>query len=287
MRYELCSAAVIRDLLGGEMPKKRYGQNFLIDRRVPERIAEAVASDGAPVLEIGPGIGCMTAELAQRAPAVTAVEIDRSLIPVLEKTLEDFDNAEVVCADFMKLPLREFMAERFGSERSAACGNLPYYITSPIVMKLLEEAADLISSLTIMVQAEVAARFCAAPGTPDYGAITAVIAYYGKCEKLFNVPRGAFWPVPGVDSAVARITLGAGPTVAVKDRAHLMRTIAAVFGQRRKTLVNAAAAPLGVDKATLADIVASLGFSADVRGERLGIADFARLSDAVLSARGG
>lgn len=266
------------------MFKKKYGQNFLISPAIPEKIADA-AVQAAPeglrgILEIGPGIGTLTQSLAERADKVVALEIDESLIPILDETLANFNNVKIINQDVMKTDLAELRETEFGSEfKLSVAANLPYYITTPILMKLIESGVSF-ESITVMVQKEVASRLCAAPGTPDYGAITAVLAYYGRCERLFTVPSGCFVPAPKVDSAVVRLNLYKTPEISVADPDELFRVIRGAFAQRRKTLPNSLMteySALGRD--VIYDAVTSAGFALSVRGEALSCADFARIAD--------
>lgn len=255
--------------------QKRFGQNFLINEAVPRKIAEAGA--GKCTLEIGPGIGTLTRELAVRSEKVVAVEIDDTLIPVLAKTLADLPNTSVVHSDVMKLDLPEFIREQFGDEPVSVCANLPYYITTPIIMRLFEGGVKF-ASVTVMIQREVADRICAAPGSSEYGAITAAIAYYGKAEKLFRVSPGSFMPAPKVESTVIRITPHDEPPVETVSVDRFFRIIKAAFAQRRKTLLNAICAEfpeLGKERA--AKIIETAGFDPRVRGEKLSCADFAAI----------
>lgn len=264
--------------------KKKYGQNFLISPAIPEKIADA-AVQAAPeglrgILEIGPGIGTLTQSLAERADKVVALEIDESLIPILDETLANFDNVKIINQDVMKTDLAELRETEFGSEfKLSVAANLPYYITTPILMKLIESGVSF-ESITVMVQKEVASRLCAAPGTPDYGAITAVLAYYGRCERLFTVPSGCFVPAPKVDSAVVRLKLYKTPEISVADPDELFRVIRGAFAQRRKTLSNSLLteySSLGRD--IVNDAIRSAGYEPSVRGEALSCADFARIAD--------
>lgn len=266
------------------MFKKKYGQNFLISPAIPEKIADA-AVQAAPeglrgILEIGPGIGTLTQSLAERADKVVALEIDESLIPILDETLANFNNVKIINQDVMKTDLAELRETEFGSEfKLSVAANLPYYITTPILMKLIESGVSF-ESITVMVQKEVASRLCAAPGTPDYGAITAVLAYYGRCERLFTVPSGCFVPAPKVDSAVVRLNLYKTPEISVADPDELFRVIRGAFAQRRKALPNSLMteySALGRD--VIYDAVTSAGFALTVRGEALSCADFARIAD--------
>lgn len=255
--------------------QKRFGQNFLINEAVPRKIAEAGA--GKCTLEIGPGIGTLTRELAVRSEKVVAVEIDDTLIPVLAKTLGDLPNTSVVHSDVMKLDLPKFIREHFGEESVSVCANLPYYITTPIIMRLFEGGVRF-ASVTVMIQREVADRICAAPGSADYGAITAAIAYYGKAEKLFRVSPGSFMPAPKVESTVIRITPHDAPPVETVDVKRFFRIIKAAFAQRRKTLLNALCAEfpeLGKERA--AQIITASGFDPRIRGEKLSCEDFAKI----------
>ena len=291
----LCNPRVIRELMAeaGIRFRRDLGQNFLINPTVPEEIAEIASPDPESVmLEIGPGIGCLTSELAERYRRVVAVEIDRGLIPVLEKTLADYDNVTVVNDDCMTCDLAGLLADVGGGVPGAdfpvsVAANLPYYITTPILLRLLESGIRF-SHVTVMVQREVADRLAALPGSKDYGAITAVLGYYGTVERCFTVSPGSFLPPPAVSSAVVRIDLYPEPAFSPLSEKTFFDTIHAAFEQRRKTLVNALSARFSdVGKDKLSEIVLSCGFPADVRGERLGTGDFVKLSDAIVRARNG
>ena len=264
---------------------KEFGQNFLINRAVVENAAEYCCDDkDSTILEIGPGIGTLTRELAARHRRVISLEIDSSLIPVLRFTLEDFDNVTVHNEDVMKTDLEALLAEPFSEGRVSVCANLPYYITTPILMKLLESRLPF-DSITVMVQKEVAERLAAKAGSKDYGAITAVLNYYGTAELLFHVPSTDFIPAPKVDSAIVRIDLYKERPYIPKNEAVFFRTVKAAFEQRRKTLPNSLLtgfSELGKEKLTA--IVESLGHPASIRGERLSTEDFVRLSDALADA---
>lgn len=284
---KLTDLSVIRSLLGeeGTSFKKKYGQNFLTNESVVERIAASALPDvpnpdeRLGILEIGPGIGVLTQKLSAIAYKVTAVEIDTTLLPILEKTLADCPNVHVVNNDIMKVDLPALVAEEFeGCTRLAVCANLPYYITTPILMALLESKLPF-SSITVMVQKEVADRLCAPAGTDAYGAITAVLGYYGTPKRLFTVHAGNFVPAPKVDSAVVQIKLHKSPPVEVSDEAKLFAVIKAAFGQRRKTLQNALTSLPGVSKEQIAAAIAAAGLSPTVRGEALGLAQFARIAE--------
>lgn len=275
--------------------QKKYGQNFLYDPKIPAKIAQNCTLEPAfegetradAILEIGPGAGILTRELAKRFRRVLAVEIDETLLPVLEEALRDFPNAHVLCGDIMQVDLAPLVAQisENGKYPVSVCANLPYYITTPVLMKLIESQSGF-RTVTVMVQKEVAKRLCAAPGGADYGAITAVLGLYGRARKLFDVPAGCFVPRPKVDSAVVRLELDAPPRYGAKTADNAALLIKAAFGQRRKTLVNALST-LGdrlvcPDKDALAAAIASLGLSPDVRGECLAAEDYVRLAEKII-----
>ena len=284
----LTDLSVIREIMSrhGVSFQKKFGQNFLINPQVPERIADAACGDGAyGILEIGPGIGTLTRELAGRAAKVVALEIDTALIPILDETLDDCRNTTIINEDVMKCDLASLIEREFLSQglRVSVAANLPYYITTPILMKLVESRLPF-DTITVMIQKEVAVRLCAPAGNSEYGAITASLSYYGKVERLFTVPAGCFLPAPKVDSAVIRITLHKEPPVAVRDEAMLFKTIRGAFAQRRKTLANSLStefSSLGRDG--IASAIAAAGLEPSIRGERLTLEDFARLADALLA----
>ena len=260
--------------------RKEFGQNFLINRSVVEDIADNCAdSVETSILEIGPGIGPLTTELALRYKSVVALEIDHGLIPVLKYTLGEFTNVTVINEDVMKANLDDLLKPYFDAGRVSVCANLPYYITTPILMKLLECGLPF-DYITIMIQSEVADRLCARAGSGDYGAITAVLSYYGVAEKLFTVSAGNFMPAPKVNSTVVRIKLHENKPYVPKDEKALFRTIKGAFEQRRKALPNALAAAFGeLSKEEITDAIVSCGHKPDIRGEKLGIAEFVQLSD--------
>ena len=260
--------------------RKEFGQNFLINRSVVEDIADNCAdSINTSILEIGPGIGPLTTELALRYKQVVALEIDHGLIPVLKYTLGEFSNVTVYNEDVMKANLDELLKPYFEAGSVSVCANLPYYITTPILMKLLESGLPF-EYITIMIQSEVADRLCAQAGSSNYGAITAVLAYYGVAEKLFTVSAGNFMPAPKVNSTVVRINLFKEKPYVPKDEKTLFRTIKGAFEQRRKTLPNALASTFGeLTKEEITDAILSCGHKADIRGERLDISQFVELSD--------
>lgn len=281
---ELTNLSTIRSLMAeaGVEFRKEFGQNFLINPLIPERIAEAASPDeDAVILEIGPGIGTLTQELCRRYARVIAIEIDDGLIPILHKTMAEFDNFVLIHGDCMKLDLSAILAEYAVGKRVSVCANLPYYITTPILMRLLESNLPL-DSITVMIQSEVADRLTAAPGSAEYGAITATLGYYGETRRLFTVSAGNFLPAPKVNSAVVQTKLYKEKPFAPLSEAYFHRTVKAAFAQRRKTLVNALSAGFSnVDKATLTEILTELGHSPTVRGERLSTGEFVALSDAL------
>lgn len=256
--------------------KKKFGQNFLIDGRVLDRIVQGAGiTKEDDVLEIGPGIGALTQVLCEAARHVRAVEIDRELIPILEKSLSDYDNVDVINADIMDTELHDLYPGPF-----KVVANLPYYITTPIVMKLLESDAD-IESITVMVQKEVAERMQAAPGGKDYGVLTLSVAYHAEAEIIANVPPNCFMPRPDVSSAVIKLRRRSEPAVTPRSPDHMFRLIRAAFSQRRKTLINAVSndVSLGLPKAELEAALQELGLDTRIRGERLSLQDFSDLSD--------
>lgn len=261
---------------------KNYGQNFLINSDIPRRIAEECgAEEHSNILEIGPGVGTMTVELCRHYKKVVAVEIDKNLIPVLDETLAEFDNYRVINDDILKVDLKKLIDEEFNGEAVNVCANLPYYITTPIIMYLLESGCK-INYITVMVQKEVAQRLCAKAGTEDYGAITAVLSYYGEAKRLFNVSAGSFMPAPKVDSAVVRIKMYEEPVISVNDEKMLFRVIRGAFAQRRKTMLNSLSSEFSeIPREQLSKIIVSSGFKADIRGERLSVSDFALIADRI------
>ena len=267
----------------GVATKKKYGQNFLINPAIPVRIAEVGCPlPEAGILEIGPGVGTLTRELCARARRVVALEIDQTLLPVLNETLSDYNNVEVILADVLKTDLSVLFAEKFpGCSSVCVCANLPYYITTPVLMYLLESGVPF-RTVTVMVQKEVAERLTAPAGSPEYGAITAAVSYYGRAERLFTVSPGSFLPAPKVESCVVRITLHENSPYADCDRALLFSLVKAGFEQRRKTLLNTLRGLLSEsDRTAVAKELVTLGHPADVRAEKLSIDDFAALARAL------
>ena len=263
---------------------KSKGQNFLITREVPYMIAQASGADRTHgVLEIGPGIGALSSELCRRAAKVVAVELDTSLLPILDETMADFDNFEVVAADVLKLDLAALAREKFAGLTPIVCANLPYNITTPVLTALIE--AKCFERLTVLIQREVAQRLCAKPGTAAYGAFSVFIQYHTVPELRFEVPGDSFIPRPKVTSAVLRAEARERPPVEVADEAFFFRVVCAAFALRRKTLVNSLMTAFGaLGKERLTELVVSCGLDANVRGERLGLEEFARLAAALREA---
>ena len=281
----LCDELTIRMLLErhGFHFSKSMGQNFLIDPQIPADIAAASQADETcGVLEIGPGIGPLTSELAQRAGKVVSIELDRALLPILAETMAPYSNVEIVPGDVTRLDLKALIGEKFAGLRPIVCANLPYNITTPFLTACVE--SHCFDSLTVLIQKEVAQRICAAPGTADYGAFTLLMQYYTQPELLFTVPNTCFLPAPKVTSAVIRCKTRTAPPVQVRSEAAFWRTVRAGFALRRKTLVNSLQTGWELPKDTLTDIVTACGLEPAVRGERLGLAEYARLSDALLNA---
>ncbi len=261
--------------------QKKFGQNFLIDEGVVRRIIDGadITKDDL-VLEIGPGIGTMTQFLAEAASGVLAVEIDRNLKPVLEDTLHEYHNVEIIWGDILKQDLPAVLSEKAAGRKVKVVANLPYYITTPIIMDLLEQRLE-IESVTVMIQKEVAVRMQAAPGTKDYGALSLAVQYYTAPEVIAKVPPNCFIPRPNVESAVIRLSVLKEPSVLVKDEKLLFKIIRASFNQRRKTLLNGLKNSPELDFAgeEIAEAIASCGFDPAVRGEALTLAEFAALTD--------
>lgn len=277
----LCDIDQIKALLArhGFRFSKSMGQNFLIEDWVPRDIAAASgAGPGVGALEVGPGIGPLTRELAGRADKVVSVELDRSLLPILAETLADCPNAEVVSGDILKTDIPALIGEKFQGMKSVACANLPYNITTPAITALIE--AGCFSSITVMIQREVAKRVCAAPGTADYGAFSVFCQYHTALEYLFEVPPDCFLPAPKVTSAVVRMLPRPAPAD-VDDPGHFFRVVRAAFALRRKTLANSLAASLGTPREEIVRAIEACSLPADIRGERLSIPQFAQLSRAL------
>lgn len=257
---------------------KGFGQNFIINPGVCPKLAESAGvSAECGVLEIGPGIGVLTKELARRAKKVVAVEVDERLPPILAETLAGLGNVKIVLADVLKLDLKALLEQEFPSMRVVVCANLPYYITSPIVMALLEQRLP-IENITVLVQKEAAERISARPGTREAGAISCAVAYYAQPKVLFHVQPGSFYPAPKVVSSVIRLDLRAAPAVQVPDESAYFALVRAAFGQRRKTAANAIANGLRLPKEQVNKAIAAAGFDARVRPEKLTLEDFAAIA---------
>lgn len=264
---------------------KALGQNFLINPSVcPRMAALSGAADCAGAVEVGPGIGVLTWELSKVAKKVVSIELDKRLLPVLDETLADCDNVKILNADVMKLDLRRMIEEEFPGGEVAVCANLPYYITSPVIMRLLEERLP-VTSITVMVQKEAAERLCAHPGERACGAVSAAVWYYAEPEILFQVSRGSFMPAPNVDSAVIRLRIRRTPPVEVADEPFFFRVVRAAFAQRRKTAVNSIANTLGRSKQAVAAAFDAAGVPQNARAEALTLEDFAALAAGLLQEK--
>lgn len=283
----LTDVGAVRSLLDryGFRFSKALGQNFLINPTVCPRMAEVSGVGPASgVLEIGPGIGVLTRELATRASKVVAVELDQRLLPVLEETLRDAGRVKVVHGDVMKLDLAALLKEEFRDMPVAVCANLPYYITSPIIMGLLESRLPF-TTITVLVQKEAAQRLCARPGSRECGAVTLAVQYYAEAKILFPVSRGSFLPAPKVDSVVMQLQIRREPPCRVKDEACLFRLIRAAFGQRRKTLANSLTGA-GLSKTEAEAALRAAGMDPGLRAEQLTLEQFAALADRVTEGAG-
>ncbi len=260
---------------------KSLGQNFLIDKNVLDKIVFGSGVDkNSCALEIGPGAGVLTRELAQAAKMVVAVEIDKSLMPLLDYTLGEFDNVTVVCEDVLKVDLKKLIDERFGGKPVHVVANLPYYITTPIIMKFLEEEIP-VKSLTVMVQKEVADRMAASPGGKDYGALSAAVQFYTVPKIITKAEPHCFMPQPKVASVVIHLDVQDKPTVEVNDKEKMFAIIKSAFGQRRKTLLNALSKSpyINIGKNSVQSALEEMGLDINIRGEKLSLEQFARLSD--------
>ncbi len=284
----VCDINIMKPLLAehGFHFSKAKGQNFLIAPWVPESIAmESGVDETAGVLEIGPGIGPLTQQLCLRAGKVTAVEVDERLAPILDKTVGGFDNLEIIWNDILRLDIPALVEGEFPGLRPMACANLPYYITSPILTALLE--ADCFDSVTVMVQKEVAQRIAAAPGSEDYSAFSVFCQYYAQPELLFDVPAHCFLPQPKVTSAVIQLKVRKERPWDIDDVDVFFRTVRASFAMRRKKLSNGLASGFPeLGKAGAAEVIAAAGFPENVRGETLGIAEFARIANEIVKRKG-
>lgn len=278
----LCNEQDIKALLSrhGFRFSKSMGQNFLIEDWVPTGLVEgAGVNKGHGVLEIGPGIGPLTVHLADEAGKVVAVELDKALLPILSETLAGRDNVEVISGDILKLNIGALVDDKFNGLTPIACANLPYNITTPILTALIDSKR--FAAITVMIQREVGLRICAAPGSADYGAFSVYCQYHADADLLFDVPPTCFLPAPKVTSAVVRLTVRAAPPVPVADERYFFQVVKAAFAQRRKTLLNALTAGLGIEKEAIRLAIESCALPADIRGERLGIPEFAALAAAL------
>ncbi len=277
----LSDISVIRQVLEkhGFNFSKALGQNFLINPSVCPRMAEnCLADENTGVIEIGAGIGVLTAELAKIAKKVVCVELDTRLLPILDETLSDFDNIEIVNADVMKTDLKALIEEKFQGMDVVVCANLPYYITSPVITMLLESRLP-IKAVTVMIQKEAADRLCTPVGSRDSGAITVCTNYYAEVKQLFNVSRGSFMPAPNVDSTVIRLDIREYPAVKVSDEKKFFRMVKAAFAQRRKTALNSISSGMGLSKAQVAEALKNSGLEENVRAEKLTMEELADLCE--------
>lgn len=277
----LSDISIIKSVLSrhGFTFSKALGQNFIINPGVCPRIAEeGGAGEGVGVLEVGAGIGVLTAELAKRASKVVCVELDTRLLPVLDETLGEFDNVKIINGDILKVDLHRILEDEFGNMPVVVCANLPYYITSPVIMRLLESRLK-IDSVTVMVQKEAAVRLCADVGSRDSGAVTVAVNYYAEAQKLFDVSRGSFMPSPNVDSAVIRLDILKNPPIEVSDEKFFFSMVKAAFSQRRKTASNGISAGMGISKPTVIEAIEAADLSPTVRAEALTMEQLGRLCE--------
>lgn len=284
---ELTDINVIKRILGrhGFSFSKALGQNFLVDPGICPKMAEmGGAKEGTGVIEIGPGLGVLTVELAKRADKVVTVELDTRLIPVLAETLKDCRNVEVINADVLKTDLNKLIGENFAGKSVNVCANLPYYITSPILMYLLESKLP-VENITVMVQKEAADRLCAKVGSRESGAITVAVNYYAETQVLFDVGRECFTPSPNVDSCVIKLKVRKEPPVKVDDEEFFFKMVKAAFSQRRKTASNGISSGMGIAKDKVFEALALSELSPTVRAEALTMEELVRLSDNLLKVR--
>lgn len=286
--YNLTDIAVIKKIMAknGFSFSKALGQNFIVDADVcPEIVRRSGIDEESGVLEIGPGVGVLTQELAKKAKKVVALELDTRLIPVLEDTLGDFDNVEVINADVMKIDLKKLIEESFADcPNLHVCANLPYYITSPILMLLLESRLPF-RAITVMVQKEAGERLCAAVGSREAGAVSVAVSYYAEAEELFFVPRDSFLPPPKVDSEVIRLTIREKPEFEPTDEKFFFATVRTAFSQRRKTAQNGLSSGLGIAKDVVGQAMRNAGLSTNVRAEKLTMEELYRLSEELYKLR--
>ncbi len=281
----LYSPAVVKEVIEkhGFRFSKSLGQNFLIDGNIIDKIIEGSSigiDDG--IIEIGPGIGTLTQKLCESAGKVIAIELDNNLLPILEETLGDYNNIEVIHGDVLKVDLNKIINEKLEGRKVKVVANLPYYITTPIIMKLLEENLA-IDKIVVMVQKEVALRMKASPGSKDYGALSVAVQYYSEPEIIVDVPKNVFMPRPNVDSAVIMLDVYNEPAIKVKDQRLFFNVIKAAFGKRRKTLLNALTSGIGLDKEEIEAALGRSGIDPIRRGETLDITEFARIADEIYS----
>ncbi len=282
--YNLTDIGTIKDILGrhGFHFSKALGQNFIVNPSVCPRMAEESGIDeNCGVIEIGAGIGVLTAELAKRAKKVVVIEIDTKLLPILDETLKDFDNIEIINQDVLKTDLAALIKEKFDGMPIYVCANLPYYITSPVIMALLESRLP-IEAVTVMVQKEAAQRICAPVGSRLSGAVTVAVDYYAHAQKLFDVSAGSFIPAPKVDSCVIRMDIRKTPEIKITDEELFFRMVHAAFGQRRKTAANSISAGSGIPKDAVIRAIEECGFAPSVRAEGLTMHELAMLSEKIL-----
>lgn len=280
---ELTDIGTIKALLArhGFHFSKALGQNFIVNPSVCPRMADESGIDSeSGVIEIGAGIGVLTAELAKRAKKVVCIELDSKLLPILDETLADFDNIEIINADVLKTDLAALIDEKFGGMPVYVCANLPYYITSPVIMTLLESRLPL-KAVTVMVQREAAQRLCAPVGSRLSGAVTVAVDYYAEARKLFDVSAGSFMPVPKVDSSVIRLDIREKPGIEVSDEKLFFSMVHAAFGQRRKTASNSISSGTGIPKAVVAEAIERCGFPPSVRAESMTAEQLAALCEAL------
>ena len=286
--YNLSDPKTVRQILEkhGFNFSKSLGQNFLIDPDVcPEMAQNAAVSDSCGIIEIGAGIGVLTAELAKRAKKVVSIELDKRLLPVLDETLADFDNIKIINADVMKTDLNALIKEEFSDcDDVCVCANLPYYITSPVLMKLLEDKLP-VKKIVVMVQKEAAQRLTAEVGSRHSGAITVAVNCYASARTLFEVPKTSFMPSPKVDSAVIELTLTDGRANGIDDEKFFFSMVRAIFNQRRKTAQNSISAGLGIPKTEVADVLKSLGFGENARAENFTFDELVKLANELKSNR--
>lgn len=280
---ELSNIGTIKDILGrhGFTFSKSLGQNFLINPSVCPKMAEqSGAKKGVGVIEVGPGIGVLTCQLAERADRVVAIELDKRLLPVLDETLAEYDNIKIINDDILKIDLKKLIETEFSGMDVVVCANLPYYITSPVIMKLLEDRLP-INALTVMVQKEAAQRICAEVGSRQSGAVTVAVNYYAKPQILFGVSAGSFMPAPKVDSAVIRLDILKEPCVQVEDEELFFKVVKAAFSQRRKTLPNSLSAGLQISKLTVTNALNWANVPVNYRAEQLTMEQLAKISNAI------